>query len=54
MQNLLKNFLFIYGLHWVFVAAYRLSLVAARRDCSLVESHRPLVVVASLIEKYEL
>ena len=29
-------YVFIYWLHWVFVAAHRLSLVVASRGCSLL------------------
>ena len=43
------EFLFIYlRLHWVFVAAYGLSLAVASRSYSLVEVHRLLIVVASI------
>ena len=36
---------FVSGLHWVFVAALRLSLVAASGGCSLGGVHRLLIVV---------
>ena len=50
-------FFFIYlyfWLHWVFVAACVLSLVAASRGYSLVVIHRLLVVVASLVAEKRL
>ena len=41
--------LFIYWLHWVFIAAHRLSLVAVGRGSSLVVAGELLTVVACLI-----
>ena len=46
--------LFIYlWLHWVFVAAHRLSLVAVSRGCS-VAVYRLLIAVASLLAEHGL
>ena len=41
---------FYFWLCWVFVAACGLSLVAVRRDYSLVAVHELLIVVAFLVE----
>ena len=42
--------LFVYlWLHWVFVAARRLSLVVVSRGYSLATVHRLLITVASLV-----
>ena len=54
-----SGLLFIYlltyfWLYWVFVAAHRLSLVAASGGYSLVDMHRLLTVVASLVVEHEL
>ena len=48
-------YLFIYfWLHWVFVAAHRLSLVVASGGYSFIAVRRLLVVVASLFEEHGL
>ena len=41
-------------LHWVFAAAYRLSLAVANGGCSLVALHRFLLVLAPLVAEYRL
>ena len=41
-------------LHWVFAAAYRLSLVVGNGGSSLVALHRFLLVLASLVVDYRL
>ena len=48
------NGLIYFWLRWVFVAACRLSLVEASRDCSLVVVHRLLIAVASLLAEHRL
>ena len=50
--NLMNVFLF--WLHWVFIAARGLSLVVASRGYSLVEVRGLLIAVASLIAKHRL
>ena len=50
--NLINVFLF--WLHWVFIAARGLSLVVASRGYSLVEVHGLLIAVASLTAKHRL
>ena len=45
---------FLFWLHWVFIAARGLSLVVASRDSSLVEVHRLVIAVASLVAKHRL
>ena len=48
-------FIIIYfWLPWVFMAAHRLSLVAASRDCSLVAVCGLLKAVASLVTEHKL
>ena len=52
-----KNFfvyLFIFWLHWVFVAACGLSLVVASGGYSLVTGHGLLIAVASLVAEHGL
>ena len=46
--------LFIYRLHWVLVAACRLSLVAARGGHTLIAVHGLPMVVASLVAEHGL
>ena len=48
-----KILIFIYSLHWVFVAAHRLSLVVANRGCCLVGVHGLLIAVASLVVEHK-
>ena len=48
------NYLFYFWLHWVLIAACRLSLVVASRSYSLVVVHKFLLAVAPLIADYEL
>ena len=43
-----------FWVHWVFVAVQGLSLVAASGGYSLVDMHRLLTVVASLVVEHEL
>ena len=43
------TYLFIYSLHWVFIAACRLSPAAASRGCSLVAVCVLLLMMASLV-----
>ena len=43
-----------FWVHWVFVAVQGLSLVAASGGCSLVDMHRLLTVVASLVVEHGL
>ena len=51
----LKKFLFIsFWLHWVFIVAHRLSLVAASGGYSLVVVHGLLIAVASLVAEHRL
>ena len=45
--------LFIYWLHWVFVAARGISIVAESGGCSLVVVLGLLIVVASLVAERE-
>ena len=48
-----KVYLFIYfWLHWVFLAASKLSLVVTSEGCSLVRECRVLTVVASLVAEH--
>ena len=42
----------VYWLHWVFVVACRLSLVASSRGCSLVSVHGFLIAVVSLVAEH--
>ena len=52
-----KNFLmylFIFWLHWVFVAACGLSLVVASGGYSLVAVHGLIMAVASLVAEHRL
>ena len=52
---MLKLFInFIFGLCWVFVAAYRLSVIAKSRGYSLVVMYRLFIVVAYLVAKHGL
>ena len=44
--------MFIYSLHWVFVAAHRLSVVVASRGYYLVAVHGLLIAVASLVVEH--
>ena len=44
----------LFWLHWVFVAALRLSLVAVSEGYSLAEVHRLLIAVASLVAEHGL
>ena len=46
------RFIYLFWLLWVFVAAHRLSLVAASGGYSLVVVCRLLIMVASLIVEY--
>ena len=51
----LKKFLFIsFWLHWVFIVAHRLSLVAASGGYSLVVVHGLLIALASLVAEHGL
>ena len=46
---------FIYSwLHWIFVAALKLSLIALGGDYCLIVMHRLLIVVASLVVEHGL
>ena len=47
-----KFLIFIYSLHWVFVAAHRLSVVVASRGYYLVAVHGLLIAVASLVVEH--
>ena len=47
-------FLFNFWLHWVLVAAHRLSLVVVSGGYSLVVVRRLLIEVASLVAEYRL
>ena len=47
-------FIYYFLLCWVFIAACRLSLVAARSGYSLVVVHEPLIAAASLIVEHRL
>ena len=44
-----KKSIYLFLATWDFVAACRLSPVAASRGCSLVAGHGRLIVVASLV-----
>ena len=46
--------LFYFWLHWVFIAAHRLSLVVISRGCSLVALCVPLIAVASIVAEHGL
>ena len=46
--------LFIYWLHWVFIAAHGISIVVESGSCSLVVVHGLLISVASLVEEHRL
>ena len=50
----LFNLYCYFWLHWVFVAVFKLSLVAASRGCSLVAVHGLLLVVGSLAAEHRL
>jgi len=41
-------------MRWVFIAAHGLSLVVAKRDCSLIGVHRLILEVASLVAEHRL
>ena len=47
-----KELINLFCLHWVFVAALGLSLVAACGACSLVVVHGLLISVASLVAEH--
>ena len=47
-------FFYLFGLHWVFVAACRLSLIVVNRGCSLVVARRLLIVMATLVSEHRL
>ena len=50
-----QKYLFIYfWLHWVFVAAHGIFLVATSRGYSLIAMHGFLIAVAPLVVQYEL
>ena len=51
---ILKFYLIYFWQYWVFVAACRLSLVAASRGCSLTVVRRLLTVVVSLVGEQRL
>ena len=54
-HKLKKNFFYYsFGLHWVFIAAHGLSLVAENRGYSLVGMHRFLIAVTSLVAAHRL
>ena len=48
------NFIYLYWLCWVFVAACKLFLVSESRGYSLVVVHRLLIVVSSLVVEHGL
>ena len=45
---------FFFWLHWIFIAAFRLSQVVGSRGCSLGVVHGFLIAVASLVAEYRL
>ena len=53
--NIFKKLMCIYfWLHWVFVAAHGIFLVATSRGYSLIAMHGFLIAVAPLVVQYEL
>ena len=49
-----STFFIYFWLHWVFIAAHRLSLVVMSRGCSLVALYVPLISVASIVAEHGL
>ena len=52
--NLKKNFIYLFWLHWVFVALHGLSLVVASGRVLFIAVHGLLIAEASLVAEHRL